>query len=308
MKLQICSTEKRKGAPFVRMMRPVLFLGTRGTVLILPSFSTNGERCNYPFRSLLIGNSPCRPFGTCGLAALVSEHLLDQLPHETFRELHGFLGGNANVLCGVADLSPKIRREADTFLAELVLEVGQSDLSLSDVVHNGPPVNVLLPRNIRSQDSQVHLRNALIIAENTIAVKSNRGNRKSPYFRAFSRFLYLLSCTDLAPPPPYRKNKKERRVFLLDSARLRAGGGIQCCARTARKGESRGEFRAVLALRLGCGRYLNLTSCPSMRSALITEFPDLSMATLISTFLPNCLSISLPFPPAQNNFQYHTQH
>jgi|GEM_PF-6159336 len=151
MKLQICSTEKRKGAPFVRMMRPVLFLGTRGTVLILPSFSANGERCNYPFRSLLIGNSPCRPFGTCGLAALIgSERLLDQLANDTFRELHGFLGGNADVLGGVADLSPKIRREAYTFLAELVLEVGDSDLSLSDVVHNGPPVNVLLPRNLET--------------------------------------------------------------------------------------------------------------------------------------------------------------
>jgi len=190
MNLEICSTEKRKGAPLVRVMRPWLFLGTRGTVLILPSFSTNGERCNYPFRSPLDENSPCRPFGTCELVAAVgSERLLDQLANHAFRELHGFLGGNADGLGGVADLSPEIRREADTFLAELVLEVGESDLSLANVVHNGPPVNVLLPRNPRSQDSQVHLRNALSIAENNLAVKSNRGNRKSPYFRAFYRFL-----------------------------------------------------------------------------------------------------------------------
>jgi len=71
-----------------------------------------------------------------------------------------------------------------------VLQKQKRDLTLSDVVHDGPPVNVLLPRNPRSQDSQVHLRNALSIAENNFAVKSNRGNRKSPYFRAFSGFLY----------------------------------------------------------------------------------------------------------------------
>ena len=128
-------------------------------------------------------------FGTCGLAALVgSERLLDKLANDAFRELHGFLGGNANGLGGVADLSPKIRREADTFLAELVLEVGESDLSLANVVHDGPPVNVLLPRNLRSQDSQVHLRNTLSIAENNLPVKSNRGNRKSPYFTLFLVF------------------------------------------------------------------------------------------------------------------------
>jgi len=107
-------------------------------------------------------------------------------------ELHGFLDRNADGLGGVTDLSPKIRRESDTFLAELVLEVGDSDLPFSDVVHDRPPANVLLPRNLRSQDSQVHLRNALSIAENNLAVKSNRGNRKSPYFRAFSRFLYWI--------------------------------------------------------------------------------------------------------------------
>jgi hypothetical protein len=49
-------------------------------------------------------------------------------------------------------------------------------------------VNVLLPRNLRSQDSQVHLRNTLSIAENNLPVKSNRGNRKSPYFTLFLVF------------------------------------------------------------------------------------------------------------------------
>lgn len=109
------------------------------------------KRCNYPFRSSIDENSPCRSFGTCGLAAVVgSERILDQLANDAFRELHGFLGGNADGLGGVTDLSPKIRREADTFFAELVLEVGESDLSLPDFIHNGPPVNVLLPRNPRS--------------------------------------------------------------------------------------------------------------------------------------------------------------
>lgn len=193
MNFKISSTKKRKAASSVRMTRPWLFLGTRGTVLILPSFSTNGERCNYPFRSPLDENSPCRSFGTCGLAAVVgSERLLNQLANDPFRELHGFLGGNADGLGGVADLSPKIRRESDTFIAKLVLEVGESNLPLSDVVHNGPPMNVLLPRNLRSPDSQVHLRNALSIADNTFSVKSNRGDRKSPYFRAFSRSLYRI--------------------------------------------------------------------------------------------------------------------
>ena len=69
-----------------------------------------------------------------------SECFLDQLANETFCELHGFLDGDADGLGGVAGLSPKIRREADTFFAKLVLEVGESDLTLSDVVHNGPLV------------------------------------------------------------------------------------------------------------------------------------------------------------------------
>ena len=201
MNLQIHSTKKRKAAPFVRMMRSWLFRETRGTVLILPGFSASGERCNYPFRSLLIGNSPCRPFGTCELVAVVgSERLLDQLANHAFRELHGFLGGNVDGLGGVADLSPKIRRESDTFLAELVLEVGESDLPFANVVHDGPPVNVLLPRNLRSPDSQDHLRNTISIAENNLAVKSNRGNRKSPYFMAFSRvFVFALRASRRAP-------------------------------------------------------------------------------------------------------------
>jgi len=53
-------------------------------------------------------------------------------------------------------------------------------------------LNVLLPRNPRSQDSQVHLRNTISIAENNLAVKSNRGNRKSPYFKAFSVIPYWI--------------------------------------------------------------------------------------------------------------------
>jgi len=44
MNFKISSTEKRKDASLVRMMRPWLLLGTRGTVLILPSLSSNGER------------------------------------------------------------------------------------------------------------------------------------------------------------------------------------------------------------------------------------------------------------------------
>jgi len=133
------------------MIRPGLFLGTRGTVLILPSFSASGERCNYPFRSSLIGNSPCRPFGTCGLAAVgLREHLLDQLSDDGLHEFHGFLGGNADGLRFVSDLTLEAGRKPDTLLAKLVLDEKQRDLTLSDVIHNGPP---LLPRNLRSQDS-----------------------------------------------------------------------------------------------------------------------------------------------------------
>jgi len=156
------------------MMRPGLFLGTRGTVLILPSFSSDGERCNYPFRSSF-ENSPCRPFGTCGLAPLVGlgERLLDQLANNELHELRGLLDGDADGFRIVPDFSPEIRRESDSLFAQLVLQKQKRDLTLPDVVHDGPPVNVLLPRNLRSHDSQVHLRNALSIAENNFAVKSN---------------------------------------------------------------------------------------------------------------------------------------
>lgn len=137
MKLQIHSTEKRKGAPFVRMMRPWLFLGTRGMVLILPSFSASEERCNYPFRSLLIGNSPYRSFGTHGLAAVgLREHFLDQLSYYGLHELHGLLDGDADGFRFVSNLTLKVRREPDTLLAELVLDEKQRDLTLPDVVHD----------------------------------------------------------------------------------------------------------------------------------------------------------------------------
>jgi len=189
----ISSTEKRKGASLVRMMRPWLFLGTRGTVLILPSFSSDGERCNYPFRNSF-ENSPCRPFGTCGLAPLVGlgERLLDQLANDELHELRGLFDGNADGLGLVSDFSPEIRCEPDALFAKLMLDEKKRDLPFSDVVHDGPPVNVLLPRNLRSPDSQVHLRNTISIAENKLLVKSNRGNRKSPYFRAFSGVQYYL--------------------------------------------------------------------------------------------------------------------
>ena len=151
--------EKRKGASLVRMMRPWLFFGTRGTVLILPSFSTNGERCNYPFRSSLDENSPCRSFGTCGLAPLVGlrrEGFLDQLANDGLHELRGFLDGDTDGFRLVSDLTLEIRREADSLFAHLMLQKQKRDLTLPDVVHDGPPVNVLLPRNLRSPDSQVH--------------------------------------------------------------------------------------------------------------------------------------------------------
>jgi hypothetical protein len=48
-----------------------------------------------------------------------------------------------------------------------------------------------LPRNLRSQDSQVLLRNTVSIAENISVVKSNHNNRKSHYFRAYFRLLEL---------------------------------------------------------------------------------------------------------------------
>ena len=172
-------------------MRPGFFLETRGTVLILPSFSTNGERCNYPFRSSF-ENSPCRPFGTCGLAALVGlrhERFFDQLTNDGSHELRGFLDGDADGFRLVPDLALEIRRESDSLFAQLVLQKQKRNLTLSDVVHDEPPVNVLLPRNLRSQDSQVHFRNPLSITENNLSVKLNCGNRKNPYFRAFSRFL-----------------------------------------------------------------------------------------------------------------------
>jgi len=123
--------------------------------------------------SPLIKDSPCRPFGTCGLVAAVwLERFLDQLANDALRELHGFLGGNTDGLGGVADLSPKIWRDMDTFFAEFVLEVGESDLPLSDVVHDAPPVNVLLPRNRRS----AAFSNCSI---NNIHVKTHCGNRKN---------------------------------------------------------------------------------------------------------------------------------
>ena len=120
MNLEICSTEKRKGASLVKVMRPGLFLGTRGMVLILPSFSTNGERCNYPFRSPLDEHSPCRPFGTCGLAALVGlrrERFLDQLANDGLHELRGFLDGDTDGFRLVPDLALEIRRESDSLFA-----------------------------------------------------------------------------------------------------------------------------------------------------------------------------------------------
>ena len=186
-------------------MRPMLSLGTRGTVLILPSFSTNGERCNYPFRSPLIENSPCRSFGTCGLAPLVGlrERFLDQLANNGLHELCGFLDGDADGLSLVSDLSLEIRRESDSLFAQLMFEEQKRDLTLSDVVHDGPPVNVLLPRNLRSPDSQVHLRNAMSIAENNLAVKSNRGNRKALILELFIGF-----CIGLKNFRPLKRNRE----------------------------------------------------------------------------------------------------
>ena len=144
----ISSTEKRKGASLVRMMRPWLFLGTRGTVLILPSFSSDGERCNYPFRNSF-ENSPCRPFGTCGLAPLVGlgERLLDQLANDELHELRGLFDGNADGLGLVSDFSPEIRCEPDALFAKLMLDEKKRDLPFSDVSELRKVINLLFHRH-----------------------------------------------------------------------------------------------------------------------------------------------------------------
>jgi len=72
-----------------------------------------------------------------GLAAIIGrERFLDQIVNDAFRKLRGFLGGNADVLSGIIDLSMKIQRDVKAFLAKLVFEVGESNLTFSDVVHD----------------------------------------------------------------------------------------------------------------------------------------------------------------------------
>ena len=122
----------------------------------------------------------------------LGERLLDQLANDELHELRGLFDRDADGLGLVSDFAPEIRCEPDTLLAKLMLDQKKRDLPFANVVHDGPPVNVLLPRNLRSPDSQVHLRNTLSIAENILAVKSNRGNRKSPKIWAFSGFLYWI--------------------------------------------------------------------------------------------------------------------
>jgi len=78
-------------------------------------------------------------FGTCGLAPLVGERLLDQLANDEFHELRGFLDGDTDGFRLVPDLALEIRREADSLFAQLVLQKQKRDLTFPDVVHDGPP-------------------------------------------------------------------------------------------------------------------------------------------------------------------------
>ena len=139
-------------------------------------------RCNYPFRELeappwfsdycLTEKHSSRTSCMRGLANCFSSSTGTSMAFATFPNSRMF---------SCESWIPRLRMRYFTSLRAI------SPCRLGSIGSSFQGTN--LPRNLRSPDSQVHLRNIISIAENNLFVKSNCGNRKSPYFRAFSRFL-----------------------------------------------------------------------------------------------------------------------
>jgi|GEM_PF-1818054 len=142
-------------------------------------------RCNYPFRELeappwfsdycLAAKHSSRSSCMRGLANCFSSSTGTPIAFATFPKSR---------MLSCESVMPRLRMRCFTNWRAI------SPCRFGSIGSSFQGTNLL--RNLRSPDSQVHLRNTLSVGENILAVKSNRGNRKSPYFRAFSGFLYWI--------------------------------------------------------------------------------------------------------------------
>lgn len=163
MNFQIYSTKKR--SPTIPKNSGALLPENGARFLFCPC-PLVAARCNYPFRELeappwfpdycLAEKHSSRSSCMRGLVNCFSSSTGTSIAFATFP--------NSRML-SCESVPPRLRNRYFTNLRAI------SPWRLRSIGSSFQGTN--LPRNLRSPDSQVHLRNALSIAENNLAVKSN---------------------------------------------------------------------------------------------------------------------------------------